>query len=110
MSRLEQLALAAAVSAGLLVGLMDTRAQEVQPAVLLLLLAGTALGALAPRATLAIGVALGLGVPLVHAYMRLEHATLPYATNGYAGTFLALVPATIGALVGGWMRRALSHP
>jgi hypothetical protein len=110
MTRLEQLALAAALAVGLLVGIVDSRAAEVQPAVLLLVLAGTALGALAPRAAFPVGVVLGLGVPLVHAYMRLRHVTLPYATNGYAGTVLALIPATLGAVVGGWVRRAASYP
>ena len=110
MPRFEQLALAAALPIGILIGVIDRHAEEVQPAVLLLGLAGAGLGAVAPRVAVPVGVILGLGVPLVHAYVRVEHLALPYATNGYAGTFLALIPATVGALLGGWMRRSLSHP
>jgi hypothetical protein len=109
MSRLEQLTLAAALPVGILVGIVDRHAEEVQPAVLLLGLAGAGLGALAPRAALPIGLVLGLGVPLVHAYVRLGHLTLPYATNSYAGTFLAIIPATLGALLGAWLRRGMAR-
>jgi hypothetical protein len=109
MSRLEHFALAAALPLGLIIGGVDSRAEEVQPAVLLLGLAGAGLGALAPRAAIASGVVLGLGVPLVHAYVRLEHLALPYAMNAYAGSFLALIPATVGALLGSWARRQLAN-
>ena len=107
MSRLEQLALLVALPLGVLVGIVDSRAEEVQPAVLLLALFGAGLGALAPRAPIAAGVVLGLGVPLVQGYMRLQHIALAYPTNGYAGTFLALIPAAAGALVGAALRRTL---
>lgn len=108
MSRLEHLALIAALALGLVVGVVDSRAEEVQPAVLLLLLFGAGLGALAPRAAIASGILLGLGVPLVQADMRLRHVALVYPTNGYAGTFLALIPAAMGALLGAVARRSLT--
>jgi hypothetical protein len=102
---LERTTLVSALAAGILIGIVDIRAEEVQPAVLLLLLTGAGLGALAPRVALPIGLLLGLGVPIMHAYVRMNHLPLPYATDGYAGSFLALIPPTIGALVGAWTRQ-----
>ena len=103
MTRVEQLALAAALPIGVAIGILDTHADEVQPAVLLFLIAGASLGAIAPRRALPIGILLGLGVPIMHAYIRLNHLKLPYATDGYAGSFLALIPPTIGALTAAWV-------
>ena len=103
MTRVEQLALAAALPIGLAIGILDSHAEEVQPAVLLYLIAGAALGSLAPRVALPTGILLGLGVPIVHAYIRINHLSLPYATDGYAGSFLALIPPTIGALGVAWL-------
>ena len=105
MIRIEQLALAAAPSLGILIGVIDTRADEVQPAVLLFLVVGAGLGALAPRVAIPIGVLLGFGVPIMHAYVRLNHLPLPYAMDSYASGFLALIPATIGPLAGAWVRQ-----
>lgn len=104
MTRIEQLALATALPVGILIGLIDTRAEEVQPAVALFLVAGAGLGALAPRAAIPIGVVLGLGVPIMHAWTRISHIPLPYAMNSYWGAFLALIPATLGAFAGAWIR------
>ena len=105
MPRPAPLALAAALPIGILIGVIDTRAEEVQPAVLLFLLAGVGLGALAPRVAIPIGALLGLGVPIMHAYARTTHLPLPYAMDSYAASFLALIPATIGAGAGAWVRR-----
>jgi hypothetical protein len=104
-SRVERLALAAAAPIGVLIGVVDTRAEEVQPAVILHLVAAGCLGALASRVAIPIGVLVGLGVPIVHAYMRLNQLPLPYATDSYLGTFLALIPAMLGAIAGAWARR-----
>lgn len=112
MTRVEQLALVAAPPIGVAIGILDTRAEEVQPAVLLYLIAGAALGALAPRRALPIGILLGLGVPIMHAYVRINHLALPYATDGYGASFLALIPPTVGALGASWLlgwREALKN-
>jgi hypothetical protein len=103
MPRVEQLALAAALPIGIAIGVVDTHADEVQPAVLLYLIAGATLGTLAPRRALPIGILLGLGVPIVHAYVRLNHLPLPYAMDSYGAAFLALIPPTIGALGASWL-------
>jgi hypothetical protein len=109
MTRVEWLTLAAALPAGILIGAVDTRADEVQPAVALLLVAGAGLGALAPRVAVPIGVVLGLGVPIVDAWTRLNHLALPYAMNSYWGSFLALIPATLGALAAAWGRGRMAN-
>jgi hypothetical protein len=102
MTRVEQLALAAALPIGIAIGMLDTHADEVQPAVLLSLLAGATLGSLAPRRALPIGILLGLGVPIMHAYVRINHLPLPYAMDSYGASFLALIPPIIGALGASW--------
>ena len=106
-TNVELLALAAALPIGLAIGLLDIRSEEVQGTVLLLLIVGAALAFMAPRWALGSGILLGLGVPLVHAYVRLAHVTLPYAVNGYWSTFLAIVPAVLAAGAGGLAARAL---
>ena len=91
---------AAAIPVGLAIGIADTHSEEVQGPALLLLVAAALLAWRAPRLAVPIGVLTGLGVPVVHAYIRLMHAPLPFPMNGYWGSFLALIPAMIGALAG----------
>ncbi len=84
--------LVAALLAGLVTGWLDLSAQEVQGSALLLMLAGfvTALPGGAP--VVLIGLAAGMGVPVVH-------ATLDSSTFS-AASFLAVVPAMLGAAGG----------
>lgn len=103
MTRTEQTALALALPVGLAIATLDARSDEVQGAVLLLLLSGAALGAMAPRRPVVIGLLLGIGVPLTYLYMRSAH--IPSQANGFAGTLLALIPPTLGALGAAWLRR-----
>jgi hypothetical protein len=105
MTRLERLTLAAAIPIGLAIGLADARSEEVQGSVLLLFVATALLASRAPRIALVVGVLTGLGVPLVHAYLRLTHTPLPFPMNSYWGSFVALIPATIGALAGAGLSR-----
>jgi len=109
MTQIEQLVLAAALPLGLIIGVIDARSEEVQGPVLLLVIAGALLAALAPRRALAIGVLVGLGVPLAHAYVRLAHVALPYPMNGYWGSFLALIPAMLAAMAASWIRIAAAR-
>ena len=103
MTRVEQLALAAALPIGIAIGVLDAHAEEVQPAVLLYLIVGAALGTFAPRRALPVGMLLGLGVPIVHAYIRINRLPLPYSMDSYATSFLALIPPTLGALGASWV-------
>jgi hypothetical protein len=110
MTHTERVALALALPIGLAIAKLDTRSDEVQGTALLLLLAGAALGAMAPRMAPAVGFLLGIGVPLTYLYMT--HAHLPFTgppPNGIGGTFLALVPPTIGAIGGMGVRRIVSR-
>ncbi|HEY2066271.1 MAG TPA: hypothetical protein VGG84_09970 [Gemmatimonadaceae bacterium] len=105
MTRLEALALGGALPAGLAIGLADTRSEEVQGPALLLFIAAALLASRAPRLAIPIGLLTGLGVPLVHGYVRLAHVPLPFPMNSYWGSFVALIPATIGALAGAGLSR-----
>jgi uncharacterized membrane protein len=105
MTRLEATTIGAALPIGLAIGLVDTHSEEVQGPALLLFVAAALLASRAPRWTLAIGVVTGLGVPLVHAYVHLTHTPLPFPMNSYWESFIALIPATLGALAGAGLSR-----
>ena len=105
MTRLERLTFAAAIPIGVAIGLVDARSEEVQGPALLLFVAAALLASRAPRLTPVVGILTGLGVPLVHAYLRLTRTPLPFSMNSYWGSFLALIPATIGALAGAGLSR-----
>lgn len=96
-------ALTLALSVGLLIAALDTHASEVQVAVLLLLVTGAMLGALAPPVAPYAGLLLGAGVALTFIWMQARG--LPTQSNGFAGTLLALIPAILGALAGAMLRR-----
>jgi len=89
-------------------GWVDTHAEEVQPAVLLLLVSTAVLSFLDPRRALLWWLVLGLSVPAAHLWVRVTGRTLPYEMHAYAGSFLALVPAALGAAIGLGSRRLLS--
>jgi hypothetical protein len=105
MTRFEGTTIAAALPIGLAIGLVDTHSEEVQGPALLLFVAAAVLASRAPRRALAIGLLTGLGVPLVHAYVRLTHTPLPFPMNSYWGSFVALIPATLGAVAGAALSR-----
>lgn len=98
---LPTIVLVSAVVVGLLLGVNDTRITEVQSSVILLGVAGLLLGAMDPPHAMRTGLLLGLGVPVVHAYVRLAGVPLPYPVASWWTTFLALVPPMIGAWIGG---------
>lgn len=102
---LPAIVLVSAVVVGLLLGVNDTRITEVQSSIMLLGAAGVLLGAMDPAHALRTGLLLGLGVPIVHAYVRLAGVPLPYPVASWWTTFLALVPPVVGAAVGGAVSR-----
>ena len=93
---------------GALAGWLDIHSREVQPTVLVLVLAAAALSALSPRLAWVPALLVGIGVPLAHAYARAAAIEVPYPVNGgILTTFLALIPSTIGAVVGALARTML---
>jgi len=86
-------------------GWLDTHAEEVQPAVLLLVVTTAVLCFVDPRRAWLWWLLLGLSIPGAHLWMRAVDAALPYTMDGFAGTFLALLPAGVGALLGLGSRR-----
>lgn len=92
------LPLALLASAG--IGWVDTHAEEVQPAALLLLVGTATLCFLDRRHAWLWWLVLGLSIPGAHLVMRALDSALPYEVGHFAETFLALLPAGAGALLG----------
>lgn len=93
---------------GTLVGYTDLRAEEVQPAVLLLLSFGVLMGAAYPDGAWRRALMLGLSVPLAHVISHYTGRALPYPVPRFADTFLALIPAFIGTYIGVALRRVVA--
>jgi hypothetical protein len=93
---------------GTLVGYTDLRAEEVQPAVLLLLSFGVLMGAAYPEGAWRRALMLGLSVPLAHVISHYTGRALPYPVPRFADTFLALIPAFIGSYIGVALRRVVA--
>lgn len=92
------LPLALLVAAG--TGWIDRHAEEVQPAVLLLVVATAAFSFLDSRRAYLWWFVLGLSIPGTHLWVRLTGTPLPYEVDNFASTFVALLPAGFGALLG----------
>lgn len=88
-----------AVGFGVLVGYVDVHEKDVQLPVLLILAGAFVLGFLRRRGVWRRALVVGAGVPLAHLASQTFGHVPPYATS-LPGTFLALIPAFIGAYVG----------
>lgn len=97
------LALLAAVGTGWI----DRHAEEVQPAALLLVVASALFSFLDPRRAWLWWLVLGLSIPGTHLWVRTTGTPLPYEVGPLASTFLALLPAGLGALLGLGSRKVL---
>jgi hypothetical protein len=91
---------------GLWIGMVDYRSDEVQNAVLLIVVSTLLFGLFAPRRSWRWAIAIGLGVPLVHYIARWIGLKPPYPIQpGMFASFLALIPAFIGTYLGVFFRR-----
>ena len=99
------LVLAIALVLGLFAGWIDLRNDEVQATVLILAASAGTLGLLAHHRAFAVGLIVGLGVPIAHLYARVTHFPLPYPVHAYAESFIALIPAVLAAVIGAGLRR-----
>mgnify|MGYP001320516068 CR=1 FL=1 len=90
-------------------GWIDTHNEEVQPAVLLLFACSAVLCFLDVRRAWLWWLVLGLSIPATHLIQRALGRALPYEVSVFGWTFLALLPAGAGALLGSalgvWLRR-----
>lgn len=94
-----------ALLVGVLIGVRDYNAEDVQLAVLLILAASVTLTFLFPKYPWAIAICVGLGVPIVHIAFGLAGRQPAYPnTSPPAALLLPLVPALIGAY-GAWLAR-----
>jgi hypothetical protein len=99
-------ALILALAAGTFAGYVDLHNDEVQAAVLVIVVSAFLLGLAAPRQAPAIGAIIGLCVPAAHLYARTTGMALSYETS-FPWTFLALIPALVAAGSGAAARRLL---
>lgn len=89
------------VTLGALIGYGDYYASEVQGSVLLLLLFPFGLALTEPRGAWRWGLLVGLGVPCAHLLGLALRLPPPYPVQpNVLATFLALIPALLGAGIG----------
>ena len=86
---------------------MDTHNDEVQAAILVILLSTATLAMIEPRAVWRWGLILGLSIPITYLIVPAFDMTTPFDMEGYMGTLLALIPAFIGAYGGVFLRKIL---
>lgn len=89
-----------ALLVALCTGWVDRHVEEVQPTVLLLFVASAVFAFLDPRRAWLWWLVLGLSIPGTHAWVRATGTPLPYDVASFGSTFLALVPAAFGAMLG----------
>lgn len=95
------------VAFGTLIGYSDLRAEEMEPAAMLLSFA-VLLGAAYPESAWRRGLLLGLSVPVAHVISILTGTVLPYPVPGFVDGFLALIPAMVGTYLGVGLRRIVA--
>lgn len=94
---------------GIYIGLVDFRSDEVQNAVLLIVIFTFLFGLLSPRRAWRWALAIGLGVPIVHYTAHWLGVPPRYPVQpGMSGCFLALIPAFIGTYLGVFVRSLLA--
>lgn len=98
-------ALVLAIVAGLAIGWLDLGANEVQPIVALLLVAGGILGLVTRRGVWLVAIVLGLGVPAVHAMLWALGRPQPEPNVPPFAVLIAMIPAALGVAVGAAVRR-----
>ena len=102
------LLLPVALLASAAIGWMDAHSKPVQPAVGMLLVATGVLSFLDPRRAWLWWLVLGLSIPTAYLVQRLNGASMEiYQGSPFVGTFIALIPAGIGACIGAGARRLL---
>lgn len=102
--------LSVAAAAGLVIGWLDLGANEVQPIVALLLVAGGILGLVTRRRAWLVAIVLGLGVPAVHALLWLTGRPQPEPSVPPFAVLIAMIPAALGVAAGALVRAAARSP
>lgn len=95
---------------GIAASWVDLHQSEVQPAVACLLVGGLLLGLARPHGALLRAAIIGLAIPIAHLLARWRGWSVAYPTDATTPWFalLALIPASIGALIGAAIRRAVT--
>ena len=90
---------------GALTGLIEMRAEQMQPAALSLATFACMLGAAYPDGAWRRALMLGLTVPLAQIISTATGVALPYPLPRLAEAFLAVIPALVGTYLGVGLRR-----
>ena len=107
MSRETRNALWLALLCGLIFGWFDTRTKTDDTGIVagLIFLLSFSVAAVFPKRPWLTGAVVGLGVPLCHALALLTGREAPVPLSKYLETFIAVIPAVMGALLGSGSRR-----
>ena len=98
-----------AFAVGSLAFYIDLHNEEVQPAALVLVLGGGVIGLMWPRWSWAGGIVAGLCIVAGHLIYRAMGGRPPFAIEpSIWGALIAVVPATVGALMGAGLRVMVS--
>jgi hypothetical protein len=81
-------------------GWVDRHSEEVQPAVLLLVVFGAVFSFLDPRRAWLWWLVLGSSIPATLLWSRARGLPLPFEVDNFGWTFLAFLPAGAGTLLG----------
>jgi hypothetical protein len=98
-----------AVALAMFTGFVDMHNDEVQAALLVILVGSATLAFIEPRAAWRWALILGLSIPVTYLIVPLVDYTTPFQMDSYWGTFLAFVPAFIGAYGGVFLRWLISR-
>lgn len=104
------IAVVLAIVAGLVIGWLDLGANEVQPIVALLLVAGGILGLVTRRGAWVVAIVLGLGVPAVHALLWAMGRPQPEPSVPPWSVMIAMIPAALGVAAGAGVRALARDP
>ncbi len=91
-------------------GVVDTHNDEVQAAVLVILVGAGTLALIEPRAAWRWALLLGLSIPVTYLLVPLVDDTAPFDIHNYWGTFVAFIPAFVGAYGGVFLRWLVERP
>lgn len=108
MERMTIVLILVALALAAFTGWVDVHNTDVQPAVACVLGFSLALSLVRPRLWWLWTLMIGLSIPVTHIIVRASGLHLNYTVDSFAGTFIALIPACLGAAAGFIVRLVIS--